>query len=406
MDNVTHSIAGLLLAQGVIAWRSRGAALPSGAFARAAAWISVIGNNLPDIDFVYLWITPGKTGYLLHHRGHTHTLVGGLIGALLIGAITWLATRKRQQEPRDVRWLAGLALAGPVVHMGMDFLNNYGVHPFWPLDSRWFYGDSVFIIEPWLWVVAVPPLVLLTESLLLRGLLAFVLVAGLGLAWAVDIVPWGVAVALTLASGMSVWVTTRLRAPGKALYGAVGFASVVIFFAVCSRVAFARVNAEPLGPGATRLDATITPDPGNPLCFSTLSVERDGPAYRLRIGTVAAFPSVLPAESCGVESWEPNVPLRRLAPGNSRGVRWTSEWSAPLEELVALNRTNCHVRALLKFMRVPYWVQLDRTTLQLGDLRYDRSKQEDFAEVRVPLEPKDCPPNVPGWTPPRQDLLE
>jgi hypothetical protein len=26
------------------------------------------------------------------------------------------------------------------------------VHPFWPLDNRWYYGDLIFILEPWIWV--------------------------------------------------------------------------------------------------------------------------------------------------------------------------------------------------------------------------------------------------------------
>ncbi len=37
-------------------------------------------------------------------------------------------------------------------HVFFDFLNNYGVRLLAPFDWRWFYGDAVFIIDPWLWL--------------------------------------------------------------------------------------------------------------------------------------------------------------------------------------------------------------------------------------------------------------
>jgi len=38
------------------------------------------------------------------------------------------------------------------LHIAFDAFNNYGVHPFAPFEDRWFYGDAVFIIDPWLWL--------------------------------------------------------------------------------------------------------------------------------------------------------------------------------------------------------------------------------------------------------------
>ena len=37
--------------------------------------------------------------------------------------------------------------------MLLDLLNNYGVRLLAPVNWRWFYGDAVFIIDPWLWLV-------------------------------------------------------------------------------------------------------------------------------------------------------------------------------------------------------------------------------------------------------------
>ena len=38
-------------------------------------------------------------------------------------------------------------------HVPLDALNSYGVHPFYPVDSSWYFGDAVFIFEPGFWIV-------------------------------------------------------------------------------------------------------------------------------------------------------------------------------------------------------------------------------------------------------------
>ena len=72
-------------------------------------------------------------------------------------------------------------------HLVLDWTNSYGVHPFWPFDDRWRYGDAVFIVEPWLWVVSVPALVAASSARTVRGLLSLVLLGGVVLAWRVDL---------------------------------------------------------------------------------------------------------------------------------------------------------------------------------------------------------------------------
>jgi inner membrane protein len=38
-------------------------------------------------------------------------------------------------------------------HPTLDWLNNYGMRWLMPFDGRWFYGDALFIIDPWVWLV-------------------------------------------------------------------------------------------------------------------------------------------------------------------------------------------------------------------------------------------------------------
>jgi inner membrane protein len=57
----------------------------------------------------------------------------------------------RQRDRCRPFWLLVLAYVGLYSHVFLDYLNNYGVRLLAPFDWRWFYGDAVFIVDPWLW---------------------------------------------------------------------------------------------------------------------------------------------------------------------------------------------------------------------------------------------------------------
>ena len=38
-------------------------------------------------------------------------------------------------------------------HLFMDWWNGYGVRPFYPWDPTWYYGDLVFVVDPWVWLM-------------------------------------------------------------------------------------------------------------------------------------------------------------------------------------------------------------------------------------------------------------
>ncbi len=135
----------------------------------------MIGGNLPDSDLLVSY-GGGKLGYLLQHRGYTHTIVGCVALALLLAAAVALFHRWRGDplSRREHASMAGFALFAVLLHLGMDALNNYGVHPFWPFDDRWYYGDVLFIVEPSFWIAAAP-LVFLQRTLAARIALGAVL---------------------------------------------------------------------------------------------------------------------------------------------------------------------------------------------------------------------------------------
>src|SRR5690349_16466068 len=93
MDNVTHALAGGVLAALTLSYIDRKAS-PSlsddrhAALARAFTLVGVITAELPDADVFYASALTGSRtiGNLLHHRGHTHTVIFALVGAIAVWA--------------------------------------------------------------------------------------------------------------------------------------------------------------------------------------------------------------------------------------------------------------------------------------------------------------------------------
>jgi inner membrane protein len=139
MDPIAHTLVGAALAKSGLERKS--------GFAAAAL---IVGANLPDIDGITYFVG-GDLG-LYFRRGWTHGLPAvALWPFVLAGALTLLdrILRRRRARFRALLWLSLLAVA---THPALDWLNNYGMRWLMPFDERWFYGDAVFIIDPWIWL--------------------------------------------------------------------------------------------------------------------------------------------------------------------------------------------------------------------------------------------------------------
>src|SRR4030095_5439800 len=157
MDNVTHSLVGLVASKAGLERLSPRATV-----------VCILAANAPDADIAALLFGDRWT-YLHHHRGITHSIVGSLVLALFIPLAFYLvdhllaAIRKRQPSIR----LQGLLAASLVVsstHSVMDWTNNYGIRFLLPWSSRWFYGDLVFIVDPFIWLLLGSACFLLTSK--------------------------------------------------------------------------------------------------------------------------------------------------------------------------------------------------------------------------------------------------
>lgn len=144
MDNLTHSLAGAVLGQMGLK-RKSGLALPT----------LIIGANLPDID---AWTAVYGMEHLAMRRGLTH----GPIALILLPVLLWAAMLAYDRwRPSTVRlpvhrgWLLMLAYIGVLSHPALDWLNSYGIRLLEPFSSQWFYGDTLFIIDVWIWLALI-----------------------------------------------------------------------------------------------------------------------------------------------------------------------------------------------------------------------------------------------------------
>ncbi len=118
----------------------------------------LIGASLPDIDLLAL--LDGPAAALAFRRGWTHGIPALVVLPLLLtaGMLSFDRFARRVGRaalpsavvPRELLLLAAVSI---VSHPILDTLNTYGVRWLMPLRGDWFYGDTLFIVDPWLWLV-------------------------------------------------------------------------------------------------------------------------------------------------------------------------------------------------------------------------------------------------------------
>jgi inner membrane protein len=150
MDNLTHSLVGALLGQMGLK-RKTGLAMPT----------LIIAANIPDIDAVAVLL--GGHQHLALRRGLTHGPIAMVVLPLILwGAMLWFdrwqtrrGKRPDKRLPVHKGWLLGLAYLGCLSHPLFDWFNSYGIRLLEPFSSQWFYGDTLFIIDVWIWAALI-----------------------------------------------------------------------------------------------------------------------------------------------------------------------------------------------------------------------------------------------------------
>lgn len=181
MDPVAHTLFGATLAEAGLKKKT----------AMATATL-IIGANLPDIDAIaMLW---GNDHALLVRRGWSHGILAMILlpflltGFMLLYDLLWYRRRSRFGSrlgksrgdgvippPMKPSYLLLISCVAVWSHPLLDLLNTYGVRLMMPFSEQWFYGDILFIVDPWIWLL-MGAAVVLARSDSIPGIAGWVIV--------------------------------------------------------------------------------------------------------------------------------------------------------------------------------------------------------------------------------------
>jgi len=371
LDNLTHSLVGLTAAKAGLDRLSPG-----------ATGLCVLAANAPDSDIIVLAFGDRWT-FLQHHRGITHAIVGVIGLAIILPLIFYGIDRlwaRYKDRPSQTK-LKGLLIASFIAsatHPLLDWTNNYGIRFFLPWSQKWSYGDLVYIVDPYIWLILGGAVFLLTARTrflkVIWGLVAavttFLVVASprsgglpypnlIAVLWIVVIVAL---IVLSIKRARERW--------GR------NIAYVAIALVVCywSLLAFAHSRAVTRGNeeaakmanGETVLRLAAMPRLANPFRWDCV-FETDRAMYRLDLGL--------------------------LSDGAGNTVRYEKPGLdlTPVLDYVSQQRS---AQVFLGFARFPVLKLADpgcttRTLVQLADLRYtEPGRSRGAFSLELPI---DCP---------------
>lgn len=409
MDNITHAVIGL--GAGELLHRSlprEPVASQQGTRRALLLFSCAFASNAPDLDLFLTRLLPSPLGYLLHHRGHTHTVLFAIPQALLLLALIWLlwpGARALLKHSSHARLGLGISIVlGFALHLCMDFLNSYGLHPFYPFFSNWLYGDTIFIVEPVFWVAFGVPVIMTLRRPVLKGVMLALLAGALGFFMLKNFLAWPSLLALLVLGAVLAWLQKRAGSEGRAAL-LLAFAVSIGFIAMqgaASHLGRQRIEAalRQADPGTRVWDVSMTAFPSNPLCWVFVSAESREAAgtYRLRRGMLSLAPTLLPNATCpaGLADPGPHAPLAANA-----AIVVGPASDGQLAPLRRLQHESCYFDAWLRFARMPA-VDGDVAT----DARFSSVMTGNFTTLdTAQWGAKACPSYVPGWGQPRADML-
>jgi len=351
MDPLAHTLLGATLAESGLKRRSR--------YATATL---LIGANLPDIDAVAnLW---GADAALHTRRGVTHGVLAMVALPLALAAVVWLWHRWRGSTAAAVdaphfrpRAILALAFLSVLSHPALDWLNTYGVRLLMPFDERWFYGDALFIIDPWFWLLAAAGAVL-ARSGSARAVAGWLVLAALASWLVITTEVVGPGVKAGWVAGIATIAALRWRMPAIAAqqaFARAALATLVLYVGLA--FGFARLAESGLAQRfAAAREIQANPAPGVPWAHRVIVVEQG--TYRIVTREGAVF--TLPRR-------EPDAIVKAALAHES-------------------------VRGFATWMRYPHWTveeRPDRWIVRFQDLRYQGPDIHNpggigFAEAQVP----------------------
>lgn len=252
MDNICHTLVGGALARTGFDKRTP-----------LATATMMIGANFPDIDVVSTFSgTDLAVRRGITHGVPAHIILPFVLTALMLAWDRWVRRRRDRSLapaiPREILLLSAISIA---THPFFDWLNVYGMRWLMPMRNEWFYGDTLFIADLFLWV----------------------------------------------ALGVGYYLSGK-RASVRPARIAVAFAAIYIIAMMAeSRIVAATVRRE-FGGGATARTLMVAPVPLNP--FARQIVLAEGGVFRT--GRWSLF--------AGAVRWGETIPANREHPAVARAL--------------------------------------------------------------------------------------
>ena len=348
MDPIAHTLVGAVLAETGLKRVSR--------YATATL---LIGVNLPDIDGILkFW---GQDASLYFRRGWSHGILALVVLPLLLVGLIWLWNRWRSRTADDrqafhLGWIIALGFLAVCTHPLLDWMNTYGVRLLMPFDERWFYGDTLFIVDPWIWLVLAAG-VLLARQTNYAELTFWFVVAALS-SWVIlNTEHANIWIQSAWFGGLALIVILRIKRAANnsaPTYARVSIAMVIMY--ICAVYGVARITENLITDQyEVPLQVQSNPLPGQPFSHRVILVYDE--YYRV------------------------------IDPQGN-------EYEIPREKPDQVVRTAMQsesIRGFINWMRYPYWDVAETAEgwrVKFWDLRYQgpgsRAASIGFAEVDVP----------------------
>jgi inner membrane protein len=191
--------------------------------------------------------------------------------------------RKPDAAPARAGPLLALTAVAVVTHPALDWLNNYGLRWLMPFSGRWFYGDALFVIDPWVWLLLGGAAFLTySQSELARWRwAAFFTLASFLVLGSTALVPTASAVLWIVGGAAVVGLRWRLcdAAPVKLERAAqAGLAATAVYMVAmigASAAARGEVRAAVAAQGIAAEDVMVAPAPADPFRGEVVVVTRD-----------------------------------------------------------------------------------------------------------------------------------
>ena len=367
MDPLAHTLVGATLAQTRLRRGAGAMATPAG----------LLAANAPDVDAVTMFVSRDLS--LGFRRGWTHGVLAMVVLPLVLTAallvLDRLWARWRGREPRARAGpLLRLTTAGVLSHPLLDWLNTYGVRFLMPFDDTWFYGDALFIIDPWVWLLAGLTVVLAHSATWAAGLgwallaAAATLVTGtvIGFGRFADTPPL---TALAWAAGLAFVVWARATRQGRGRLPRLAVACLVGLTIYAGGLAIAANTAERFAA------ALLTIQGGGPGPVEVLAIPVPGNPFRR--GIVAVYPEAYRFYEL---DWLGSPPLRQTAEPVAR---------VPEGPVVEAALTAPHVRGMAVWKRFPAYTvaeTADGWVVTISDMRYTRRVGSGLGGATVRLD--------------------